>query len=229
MKYLISYAIVFLYSITLLAQISTIETNFGRLFSGFGDQHGEYGSAKLKVEVSKGFYIATSYGIGHSAQLNFDEEYLKTLPNLLVADEYLDNYPFPATSSTFDIGQKNIRPSTDFNIYSFASLGAGKNFHLTPFLLNIEAGIAWQKMQSTYITFRETGEYNGLFTDGLMTVNLAVPLLVSFIDYPWYVSLGTKYKINDHLYLGLFADVYSGKATVNSCYGLSLQVVIAEK
>lgn len=215
---------------SLLAQQTHLEVNFGALFAGYGDQHGKYGGLKLKTEVYKDFYVAGHFAIGHAAKISsaIYQEGLRDVKNLLVLDEYTDNYPLYYFPATLDIGKKRVAPSTDFITLAIAGLGLGRDFTLkNRLVLGIEGGVNWYKLENTYVTLVANGEFESpILTNGLIPVTITVPLILSFIDYTWYLTPTVRYKINDYFSAGLFGTVYHNKGSTTSSYGLSLSTVI---
>ncbi len=220
----------YLFCASLLAQKTTLETNFGASFAGYGDQHGLYGGLKPKVDLYKGFYVTAHFSMGYSSDLRvFSNQDLKTLEGLLVLDENVENFPLQYIQATLELGTKTVSPSTDFYGSTFAALGVGKHFTIGKnkrLLIDFDGGMSWHKKEVTYITLVQPGMYESIFTNGVIPVTLAVPLVISYIDYLWYVAPSVKYKINEHFSAGLFGVVYRNKRDITSCYGLSLETII---
>ena len=192
-----------------------LETNISKSLSGFGDMVGVLGDVGVKFSTKKRFYIKTSFGIGKATSTTFSESQLKEQINLLILDEWVQNYPFEYIKESFDIGKGHKNPPTNFQIYNNIKIIVGKDFNLSKKIsLGVGGGFSRLKVENSYISAQIPskiiniyGENNGVIT---------VPHVLSFIDYPLNIEIDICYAIKESLKCGLFINVSEGAIRLSS-------------
>ena len=137
MKYILTSFVVF-YSLLSFGQELRLSTNISRTFSGFGDQWGNHIDVGLGYSIGNVVELRLLSGITFTNGAEFSQSDLMDIPNLLIADEYYDNYPFPLSTSAFDRGHIKLDPKTNYTTVFEFGLIAGTNFakHSVQILIN---------------------------------------------------------------------------------------------
>ncbi len=179
-----------------------IETNFGKSFSGFGDMFGTTGNVGLKLSVKKGYFLKINAGIGHSSASAFTEDEYKYTKNLLVADKWVENYPYTTIERTFRTKNLEQLPSSNYQNTTFFDFYIGKDLSIGKrFMLSLATGLRAMKVENSYITAKIPSKVTNIY--GEIEGLLPVSHLVSFIEFPVVFDVGVMYKIKDNFNLGL--------------------------
>ncbi|HMS67733.1 MAG TPA: hypothetical protein PKD18_06335 [Saprospiraceae bacterium] len=197
------------------AQKVSFETNVSRSLSGFGDMWGTIAQAGVKAYIKKGFYAKITYGIGKATEKAFSIEQLQNEINLLVLDEWVENYPYLYLSGSFDFGTKHLTPSTNFQVYDIFSFVVGKDFHLGEKVnIGVDLGYNRLKVENTYITGQVPSKVINFY--GEIEGTIAIPHIFSFYDNSVNFEINGTYKLNNNLRLGLFLNINEGAIRISS-------------
>ena len=209
------------------AQKLSLETNVSKSLSGFGDMWGTIIDAGIKFQLKSGYYSKFTYGIGHATSNTFTESELKSQINLLILDEWTQNYPYLYIQESFDVGTQHHLPSTNFQTYNIAKIIIGRDFNLgTRLTLGLDFGISYLKVENTYITAQVPAKITNIFygeIDGIITV----PHILSFDDYPLNFGLDFKCKVTKNFKSGIFLNLNEGDIRITSA-GIKLTAAIME-
>ena len=210
-----------------VAQKLSLEANISKSLSGFGDMWGSIIDAGIKFQIKDGYYSKLSYGIGHATSNTFTESEFKSQVNLLVLDEWTQNYPYLYIQESFDFGTKHHLPSTNFQTYNIAKIIIGKDFNLGNRLsLGLDFGISYLKVENTYVTAQVPAKIISIFygeIDGVITV----PHILSFDDYPLNFGLDFKYKVTENFKSGIFLNLNEGSIRILSA-GIKFSATIVQ-
>ena len=209
-----------------ISQKITLETNVSRSLSGFGDIWGTNVDLGIKYKFFKGLFARISYGVGNATSNTFSVSDYKNQINLLVLDEWTQNYPYLYIQESFQFGSTRLTPSTNFQVYNISKILIGYDFFKNNKLnLGVSIGICRQKVENTYISAQIPSKIINIYgeTDGVITV----PHVLSFIDYPINYEVYSSYKITKNLNTGIFINLTEGSIRILSA-GIKLSATIVE-
>lgn len=166
-----------------------------------------------------------SIGISQASQKVYSDEELKKLNNLLIADRWLDNYPYDIYKELFFQGKYQLSPKSNFQNNFFLKLTLGKKISWGEFMdIHLSAGIGVNKFDNTYVTAIKlpsiiTNNYGTV--DGIITVNL----IDSGILIPVVAEVDFTFKLTRSSKLGLYASLSEGYIRYTST-GLRLYSIL---
>lgn len=201
-----------------------LSTNVARTFSGFGDQWGNHIDVGLGYTIGNVLEVRLLTGVTFTNQAGFSQSALMDTPNLAIADEYYENYPFSLSTSVFDRGHIKLNPKTNYTtIFDFGLL-AGKYFnfgdHSTMYL---GIGYLARFVNYTYITEISPWFVSNTPTGEPMQVTFAMPLIQSFILFEPLAQISYTYSISKRLALGpSFSVSLGGLRTSNIGFTISV-------
>lgn len=219
MKYV--FCLLFLLSSTISAQSLLMSGEYNKFFSGYGDQWGDAANVNLSFKIYKKLYLSASLNIGSATSRVYTKDDLANIENLLIFDEFGDNYPFAIFSRPFNFGTHRLIPNNNYT--TFLDFGIGLTQQLIikkKSVLAFEAGYVMRKVESSYITFKGDVIVQNPYSGELIQTELTVPLIQSFIDYQPYVGFSYNFKLKENFGFGpvfriTFGDVMTSSVGFN--------------
>jgi hypothetical protein len=207
------------------AQKLVLSPSFGAGFSGLGDILGIHSDIGLTKYTKSKFFIKIAVGISQASQKVFSDEELKNLNNLLVADRWIENYPYLIFKEVFFQGKYPLSPKSNFQNNLFLRLTLGKKFSIANFMdIHLSAGMGINKFDNTYVTALQlpstiTNNYGTI--NGIITINL----IDSGILIPFIADADLTFKLTNTSRLGLYAGLSEGFIRYTSA-GLRMHTVL---